>query len=206
MTSKNPIFKSIALALAASFVSATAIPVSTASAHDRHNVYAHHGHGTPLTRKGHKRFHKVYGPGDYGRQAYQSQYYGHHHHHKRKRKKRDRGDLVAAGVIGLAVGAIIASEASKRRHAQPSYQYHDPYRGSHSGGYHGGQHIPLNEYNGQTYHDPNEPNVITYNDDVSLEPWTPGWQNWCRNRYRSFNAQTGTYRGYDGKDHFCVPR
>ncbi|PWV97627.1 BA14K-like protein [Hoeflea marina] len=38
----------------------------------------------------------------------------------------------------------------------------------------------------------------------SIEPWTPAWYRYCDNRYRSFNDRTGTYRGYDGRDHFCV--
>jgi len=37
-----------------------------------------------------------------------------------------------------------------------------------------------------------------------LEPWTQSWFNYCSDQYRSFNASTGTYRGYDGRDHFCV--
>ncbi|TDH34350.1 BA14K family protein [Pseudohoeflea suaedae] len=36
-----------------------------------------------------------------------------------------------------------------------------------------------------------------------LEPWSPGWYRYCEDKYRSFNARTGTYRGYDGRDHFC---
>jgi len=38
----------------------------------------------------------------------------------------------------------------------------------------------------------------------SYEPWTKSWFRYCSNKYRSFNAATGTYRGYDGRDHFCV--
>lgn len=36
------------------------------------------------------------------------------------------------------------------------------------------------------------------------EPWSQGWYRYCANRYRSFNPATGTFRGYDGRDHFCV--
>ena len=39
----------------------------------------------------------------------------------------------------------------------------------------------------------------------SLEPWTRDWYNWCSNRYRSFNPETGFWRGYDGKTYFCRP-
>ncbi|ENR10356.1 hypothetical protein C068_01349 [Brucella sp. UK38/05] len=31
-----------------------------------------------------------------------------------------------------------------------------------------------------------------------------GWYQYCSGRYRSFNPKTGTYRGYDGRDHFCT--
>lgn len=37
-----------------------------------------------------------------------------------------------------------------------------------------------------------------------LQPWSPSWYRYCDRKYRSFNANTGTYRGYDGQDHFCV--
>lgn len=40
----------------------------------------------------------------------------------------------------------------------------------------------------------------------SYEPWSQSWYRYCSNKYRSFNASTGTYRGYDGRDHFCVVR
>jgi len=40
----------------------------------------------------------------------------------------------------------------------------------------------------------------------SYEPWSRSWFRYCANKYRSFKASTGTYRGYDGRDHFCVAR
>ncbi len=27
--------------------------------------------------------------------------------------------------------------------------------------------------------------------------------NWCYRRYRSYNARTDTYTGYDGRQHYC---
>ena len=42
-----------------------------------------------------------------------------------------------------------------------------------------------------------------YYNGGGLEPWSPGWYRYCEDKYRSFNARTGTYRGYDGRDHFC---
>lgn len=41
---------------------------------------------------------------------------------------------------------------------------------------------------------------------ASYEPWSKSWFRYCSKKYRSFNAATGTYRGYDGRDHFCVVR
>ena len=35
------------------------------------------------------------------------------------------------------------------------------------------------------------------------QPWSPDWYSYCYSRYRSFNPNTGTFRGYDGYDHFC---
>ena len=37
-----------------------------------------------------------------------------------------------------------------------------------------------------------------------LEPWTAKWRSYCKQRYQSFNSTTGTYAGYDGKQHFCT--
>lgn len=35
------------------------------------------------------------------------------------------------------------------------------------------------------------------------EPWTASWFQYCSDRYASFNARTGTYRGFDGRERFC---
>jgi hypothetical protein len=34
-------------------------------------------------------------------------------------------------------------------------------------------------------------------------PWSPAWYDYCSSRYRSFNPETGYFRGYDGEFHFC---
>ncbi len=34
-------------------------------------------------------------------------------------------------------------------------------------------------------------------------PWSPEWYDYCGQRYRSFNARTGYFTGYDGLPHFC---
>ena len=38
----------------------------------------------------------------------------------------------------------------------------------------------------------------------TFEPWSPEWYSFCEDSYRSFNPRTGTFRGYDGLEHFCV--
>lgn len=43
-----------------------------------------------------------------------------------------------------------------------------------------------------------------YKNTHAIKPWTSAWLSYCGNKYRSFNQHTGNYRGYDGKDHFCV--
>lgn len=35
------------------------------------------------------------------------------------------------------------------------------------------------------------------------QPWTGEWYEYCRARYRSFDANTGYFVGYDGRARFC---
>jgi len=69
---------------------------------------------------------------------------------------------------------------------------------------------PLSEYNANRIHrQPSAPpKVITYDDAVRgpglAEPWSEAWFDYCRSKFRSFDAKTGTYLGYDGQRHFCV--
>jgi hypothetical protein len=56
----------------------------------------------------------------------------------------------------------------------------------------------------RVYRDYEEPRVVRHQyRGGALEPWSAEWYDWCDDRYRSFNPRTGTYRGYDGRDHFC---
>lgn len=168
----------------------------------------------------------------------------HHHYHG--------GDVLAAGIVGALVGAVIASPTPA--YAVPVYpapepvyvspvpvydkyfEVYDPppviapapvysapgyapgYTTDYSPGYAHGHHagrVPLSEYS-RRHHAPapsGGPRVITYDDTVggghsvaSTEPWSPGWYEYCRGKFRSFDAKSGTYLGYDGKRHFCVVR
>ncbi|MEM7289260.1 MAG: BA14K family protein [Pseudomonadota bacterium] len=196
--------KSIALTLAGSLVMGAVAPVASANAHDRHGIGKHRHHTHQHRPRAKQRAH-------------------------RQDRRNRNGELIAAGVIGLAVGAIIASQARKSR-AQPTHQrqyVYDPqpysnsqylyedelYDGYSEPVYRDTRRVPLDSYNngrspnsGRGRVSSDIPQVITFNDPGDLQPWTPGWREWCQNRYRSFNPSTGTFRGYDGLDHFCVPK
>lgn len=105
-----------------------------------------------------------------------------HHRHFRG------GDAVAAGVLGLATGAIIAGIASQPSYREPVY-VDPPYRPH-----------PQRNYVVDDYYA--EPEVVYV--DRALEPWSRSWYRYCEQRYRSFNPGTGTFVGYDGREHFCT--
>ena len=101
-----------------------------------------------------------------------------------RRHHRDNSDrdAVIGGALGLATGVIIGGAlASQPRYSEPRYVEPD-------------------------YYPEPEPRVIYRRQPVyapSYEPWTQGWYDYCSRRYRSFNPQSGTFVGYDGREHFC---
>ena len=102
----------------------------------------------------------------------------------------DSGDLVAAGILGLAVGAIAAGALSDPVPYRPVYDepiYRDPQP----------RPRPHRPYYA-------EPSVAYYQGQSGLEPWSPEWFRYCSDRYRSFDPDTGTFTGHDGLAHFCV--
>jgi hypothetical protein len=104
-------------------------------------------------------------------------------HHNRS------GDALAAGVVGLAAGAIIAGALSQPRYREPTYyDDYDPY------------------YEPQPRYVVRPRPVVRqyYSYAGGVEPWTPEWYSYCSDRYRSFNARSGTFTGYDGQQHFCT--
>ncbi|WP_137155802.1 BA14K family protein [Rhizobium sp. FKL33] len=142
-----------------------------------------------------------------GDRYYNWRYGPRHHHH---------GDAVAAGVIGLAAGAIIGGALAsdpepeviyrpRRVYVEPEPVYVEP--------------APRRVYvepdvveedyvepqRDPDYY-PNRParSRIDVSTGGALEPWTARWRAYCADRYQSFNARTGTYKGYDGQDHFCT--
>lgn len=109
----------------------------------------------------------------------------HHRHHN------NGGDVVAAGVLGLAVGALAAGAATASpRYYEPAPRYYEP------------DYV----YVEPRYSYRRVRPARVYVDDYAggLEPWTPEWYRYCENRYRSFDPRSGTFIGYDGVQHFCA--
>ncbi len=109
-------------------------------------------------------------------------YYRHHHH--------GHGGAVAAGVLGLAAGALIGGALAN---SQPSYGYYGPGYGYYDGY---ARPAPVRPY---YYAQPQVAYAGPY-----ARPWTRAWYEYCADRYRSFNARSGTFTGNDGAQHFCV--
>ncbi len=107
----------------------------------------------------------------------------HHYRHS-----HGHGDAAAAGIIGLAAGALIGGALASQPPPPPPY------------------------YDGPDYY---EPGYVVRRGPVrvapvrqyyagGIEPWTRDWYDHCSSRYRSFDARSGTFIGYDGQSHFCV--
>ncbi len=122
-----------------------------------------------------------------------------HHKHPRHNQpivveKNDAGELIAAGIIGLAIGAIIVGAASK---GDDNDYVHRPVRPRPDRDYFPPSPDEIND----------EPHVIYAEPAYEVpQPWSPEWYRYCRNRFRSFDENSGTYLGYDGKRHFCVAK
>lgn len=113
----------------------------------------------------------------------------------KRHTKDDTGKWVVAGIIGLAAGAIILSEVNKSKHRNTNK---DTLIGRV-------QPQPIHDGHGADFwpNTQSQPYTQTQN-RPRIQPWTNAWYRWCAERYRSFNPRTGTYRGLDGFDHFCV--
>ncbi|WP_275783855.1 BA14K family protein [Pararhizobium gei] len=114
---------------------------------------------------------------DWGGRRHYRHDYGRRHHN---------GDAAALGALGLATGVIIGGAIA----SQPRYQervYIDP---------------EPDYYEPRPVYRRARPVVVqSYG---SLEPWTPAWHRYCSQRYRSFDSRSGTFVGYDGREHFCT--
>ena len=99
----------------------------------------------------------------------------------RHRHHGNGAGIAAAGIFGLAAGALVGSALSQPRY----YDYYEP--------------APV-------YVAPPPPPVVYQPAQAYYEhpaPWTPAWYQYCSERFGSFNPQTGYFLGYDGDYHFC---
>lgn len=139
--------------LAAALTGALVLPtVQIAEAGPRDGWRGHHGH--PGKHRPHKPYRK---------------------HHKKK-KDHDVGAAVAAGIIGLAAGAILLGATS-----QPSYAAPPP----------------------PPYYPPAPAPGPVYGPGPGYHPWSPAWYDYCHRKYRSFEPDTGLYTTYRGTKRFC---
>lgn len=96
----------------------------------------------------------------------------------------DAGAALAAGVIGLAAGAIIVGSMNK---PDPVPVYQAP-------------PVIVNPARpAPVYHRPYTPRYKTHR----YEPWTKPWYRYCLSKYRSFDPKSGTYMTYRGVRKFC---
>ena len=108
-----------------------------------------------------------------------------HHYH-------NNNDGWVAGAAGLATGLIVGSAiASQPRYVEPAPYYAEPEYAP----------PPRRYYRAPVYAAPRE---AYYQPGYDLRPWSPEWQRYCYDRYRSFDGRSGTYVGYDGMRHFCT--
>jgi hypothetical protein len=97
---------------------------------------------------------------------------------RRRSNNNAVGAAVAAGVLGVIAGGIIASQA------QPNVVY----RSYPEPNYYPPQAYPAYGAAPVTYAPP---------------PRSPAWYDYCSRRYRSFDPRSGTFLGYDGIRYFC---
>lgn len=106
------------------------------------------------------------------------------HHHNR--------DGIALGAAGVAAGVLLGSAlASRPRYVEQEPVYVEPdYQ----------DEIPV--YRPRRRVVVEDPGY--YAPVREVRPWSQAWRRYCSQRYRSFDPSTGTYVGYDGREHFCT--
>ncbi|MFN7166826.1 MAG: BA14K family protein [Pannonibacter sp.] len=165
-----------------------------------------------------------------GRQGWNDDWGGDRRHRPynpdRKRKNDNTDAAIAAGVIGLAAGALLLGALGDSSNSAPPPPAYYPPAPAYGGPVYGGSQVygsaPVYggpAYGGPVYAGPNyghvqpipEPGVpvddrpiIAHGGQVGgYQPWTPAWYQYCSSRYRSFNPQTGTFRTHSGQTRFC---
>ncbi|WP_455473814.1 BA14K family protein [Bartonella sp. B30(2025)] len=124
-------------------------------------------------------------------------HYTHTEHHKHVHNhhyvdRGDSGETIAAGLLGLAAGALLGNVLKKPEAPQVVYQIvPQPERKIVY------QAVPQTQVIYQA-----QPSA-GYQTVQQPSPSHWSWLQYCKSKYRSFNEKTGTFKGYDGKEHFC---
>ncbi|GAA5106698.1 BA14K family protein [Bartonella jaculi] len=117
-------------------------------------------------------------------------------HHHINVNRDNSGDALAAGIIGLAAGAILGNVLKKPEQPQVIYQVAPQQRVVY-------QEVPQIVYQQV----PQEQIVYEVQQTATYKPLqqseASAWLNYCKKKYRSFNPKTGTFRDRNGLEHFC---
>lgn len=108
---------------------------------------------------------------------------------------RDHDDAWAAGAVGLVAGTLIggAIASQPRYYSEPVYVDPEPE-----------YYEPRPVYRARPVYQARPVYRRVAVESYGLEPWTPAWYRYCSQRYRSFDPDSGTFVGYDGRSHFCT--
>ncbi|MBZ8134925.1 BA14K family protein [Afifella sp. IM 167] len=135
-------------------------------------------------------------------------YYGHHH------RGGDGGAALAAGVVGLAAGAILGSALAPAPAyaAPPPRAYYAPpprvYYAPPPRAYYAPRPVyvappPVYAAPQPVYRASGDPLVVYGGSVGGPQPWTPEWYLYCESKYRSFDPDSGTFQPYNGPRQLC---
>lgn len=121
----------------------------------------------------------------------------HHHTHKYYGSRNNSGEALAAGILGFAAGAILNNVFKKPEQPQTQIIYQTP------------QHPQIIYQEApRVIYQPVPHNQVIYEiQTTTYQPLqqsdTHDWLQYCKKKYRSFNPETGTFRGRDGREYIC---
>lgn len=131
----------------------------------------------------------------------------------------DAGKIVAGAIIGLTAGAIIggiAHDSHHRGYYEPRYrsrQYRRPVRAYEEPAYYNEPEYSDEEYGARAHAYDNDgydaPPPRRYSGNTrgvaydAPRPWSKAWYRYCADKFRSFDARTGTYQPYEGGRRLC---
>ncbi|UNF39290.1 BA14K family protein [Bartonella krasnovii] len=121
----------------------------------------------------------------------------HRHTHKHYETRGSSGEALAAGILVFAAGVILNNLLKKPKQPQTQIIYQTP------------QHpqVTYQEAPRVIYQPVPHNQVIDEVQSTTYQPLqqsdTHNWLQYCKKKYRSFNPETGTFRGRDGREYIC---